>query len=667
MAARIRRFHSALYRSATRLSTAEFLRIDAWALWFYLVCCLAFLLASLADLNGSSISAYSSIYGHGAEQIPLLGQARAIRSDEYTYATPAILNQSLRVKRFRTSTSSLGNHSVSLFSNVPIAHVTALFRPQFWSFFFLPVDYAFAVYWQFKALILLTGVFTWLLLITRSTFWSVTGSLWFYFSPSTQWSYSWPSGLPEMIGCVCFGCVAACYLVIGKNRVALGIAAVVLPMCTVNAAMCAYLPHLLPIAYVGFLSFLAWCIGSASVIRRQRSKAQLIAAVGALLLVAIPGTVLLQQGSYAMKVISDTTYPGHRIFPGASVVLSSYMAHFLNWSESEAHFAPNQGNICEGAGYFWVAPAVLACLGRLTLSRTQKAFTLALFVVFFGLLSWSLLPVPSWIVKILLLNRTGSSRLFPALGLANVAIVCLAASCIRARSANVDNSLADLAGKTSALFLLMLIVFALADWTYAWFFTRAEVFATAVVVTLTATFLMEGYGHLLAAFLVLPSIYFFAGVNPIQRGLPTITSSQTYRFLHSNGEYLGKRWIVFSEGQAAPGFLTAIGCDVYTGEHYLPDVDHFQLFASRHLDPTLYNRAGYTLAGAIALNKLTYLDPVAAPIQVNWRVSPEDPILRQLGIRFAAFETKPPAEMVRQLTPLLDHPIDNFWLYRLPN
>ncbi len=643
------------------------MRIDAWALWFYLVCCLAFLLASLANLNGSSISVYRSMYRHGAEQNPLVGQARAIRSDEYTYATPAILNQSLRAKRFKTATSSLGNHSVSLFSNIPIAHVTALFRPQFWSFFLLPVDYAFAVYWQFKALILLTGVFTWLLLITRSTFWSVTGSLWFYFSPYTQWSYSWPSGLPEMIGCVCFGCVAACYLVVGKTKVALWIAAVLLSVCTVNAVLCAYLPHLVPIASVGLLCFLGWCIGSWSLTRSlEARRTARAAAVVALLLIAIAGGVALRQGGYAMRVISATTYPGHRVFAGGTEVLSNYMAHFFNWSESESRCAPTQGNISEGAGYFWLAPAVLACLGRLSLSKTQKVILLVLFAAFFGLLAWSLLPVPSWVGSMLLLNRTGGSRLLPALGLLNVAIVCLAATCIRERNGNEDNSALALAGRIGALFLLVVAVLALADWSYAMFFTWKEVWATAMVVTLTATFLMEGYRRLLAAFLVLPSIYFFAGVNPIQRGLSVVTSSETYRFVHSNKDYLRNRWIVFSEGQAAPGFFTAVGCDVYTGEHYLPDVDHFQLFASRHLNLDLYNRAGFTLAGAIPLGKPTFLDPVAAPIQVNWRVSPEDPILQQLGIRYAAFDTKPPPEIAARLKPLLDHPIDNFWLYELP-
>ncbi len=666
MVAVVRRFHAGLKSLAQRLSSPEFLRVDAWALWFYLVCCFGFLTASIANLNGSSISAYSSIYGHGAKQVPLIGQARAIRSDEYTYATPAILNQSLRVRPFRASTSSLGNHSVSLFSNIPIAHISTLFRPQFWSFFLLPIDYAFALYWQFKALILLTGIFTWLLLMTESTFWSVTGSLWFYFSPSTQWSYSWPSELPEMIGCVCFGCVAACYLTVGRNKVALGIAAVSLSVCTVNAVMCAYLPHLLPIAYVGVFSFLAWCLGSSYIFRKQEAGARLTAVAVALLLIAVPGTVIFLQGSYAMKVISDTTYPGHRIFPGGSVVLSSYIAHFLNWSESENRYAPNQGNICEAAGFLWLAPAVLACLGRLSPSRTQKLFLVFLFTCFFGLLSWSLLPVPSWAGRLLLLNRSGSSRLFPALGLANIAIVCLAASCMKARTPTRDSSTIALAGRTCALFLILAAVFSLANWSYAMFFNRGEVLATVIFVTFATTFLLEGYGRLLAAFLVLPSIYFFAGVNPVQRGLAVITSSETYQFVHSNKEYLRNRWIVFSEGQAPPGFFKAIGCDVYTGQRYLPDVDHFQLFASRHLDVNLYNRAGYTLAGPIPVTKTTYLDPVAAPIQVNWRVSPEDPILRQLGIRYAAFETKPTGEIAAKLTPLLDHPTDNFWLYRLP-
>ncbi len=59
-----------------------------------------------------------------------------------------------------------GTDNVGLLAELPVKHVTTWLRPQFWPFFVLPADYAYAAWWQAKGLIMATGVFTLLLLIT---------------------------------------------------------------------------------------------------------------------------------------------------------------------------------------------------------------------------------------------------------------------------------------------------------------------------------------------------------------------------------------------------------------------------------------------------------------------------------------------------------------------
>ena len=243
-------------RIATRLSTPEVLPLDSAAIWFCAACLALFALAVGLDLNGSSAGVYPAVYTHGAPARILLGIPEQSRYDEWAYVTPDILNQVLRADRFQTLNSQLGSHSTALTGNIPVWHISTLFRPQYWAFFVLPVEYAFAFYWQSKALVLVLGVFAWLLVLTRSTFWSATGSLWYFFSPLTQWAYSWPSALPETIGFLLLATVMACCLTVEKRKAALLIESVGLTVGSIEFALCSYPPHMIPLFWVAvfFLS-----------------------------------------------------------------------------------------------------------------------------------------------------------------------------------------------------------------------------------------------------------------------------------------------------------------------------------------------------------------------------------------------------------------------------
>jgi hypothetical protein len=221
-----RRVNRLFERAANRFPRGSFLAMDATAFWIYAGLIVFFCLACLLDLNGSSSALYGTVYGNGPAAKPWIGTPKDVRVDEWAYVTPDILNQYYRADRFEAKRSVLGDHFVALTGNVPVRDVSTFFRPQFWAFFALPLDYAYSVYWQAKALLLVAGVFTFLLWLTRSTRWALAGALWYFFSPFIQWSYSWPSALPEMIGSLCLGTTCFCYLTVGRKSGWLALAAV---------------------------------------------------------------------------------------------------------------------------------------------------------------------------------------------------------------------------------------------------------------------------------------------------------------------------------------------------------------------------------------------------------------------------------------------------------
>ncbi len=652
---------------ARSLSVDGFIRFDRYAIWFLILCLALFGFASLANLNGSSTGFYSK-FGYAPRKEPLLGAARGIRSDEWTFHTPAILNQALRVDRFALEHTVTGDHAISLVSNVPIRHVSTLFRPQFWPFFLLPVDYAFAAYWQFKGLVLIVGVFTWLLLVTQSSLASATGALWYFSSPFTQWTYSWPSLLPEMVGLLCLTLVFVCYLTVGANRFALLLAGAGAAACSINFVLCGYLPHLIPLFWFAIFFFAGWCVVfRKSILRREARGRRLLTMAGTVLLVAVVAVIVYLDVRPAIAIEAASVYPGHRRLAGgfgfsAPILLS----HFLPWSETETRFPAAAGNICEAAGFLWFAPMTWL-LWRPRSAPFAKNITFLVLSVFFLFIGvWMVAPIPEQIGAIFGLNLTYGTRCLPALGLANITIVALFLSTPRASTGAPSHPswiiwILRLTG-TLILFTGILLV---ADASIRWFFSWREVMLSAGLGTLLILLLIYGPRYAFAAVLIPLQIAIFGTVNPLVRGLDVITSSELATFLESHPELRKDKWLVYSDALASSGFLTALGCDVYTKCRYLPDVDHFALFRARGFDTDVINRGAYYTARLIEPGAPSRFELINSSV-IRWYVGVADPLLKQIGIRYLAFDKKPPPEVITHLTPLSATPVGKLWLYSIP-
>ena len=464
------------------------LPLDSLALWFYLLCLVLFFTASLLKLNGSSISFYSVAYGHGAHVKPWLGAPRALRSDEWGYHTPDVLSQAFRSDRFAVPDSDLGPHSASLIGNVPVRDISTALRPQFWGFFLLPVDYAFAFYWQSKALFLIVGLFTWLLFITRSSCWAIAGALWFFFSPFMQWSYSWPSALPEMIGLACFGTVLLCYLLIGQSEFSLVLASIGFAICAVDFAMCAYVPHMIPIAWLGVAVLASWCISHrALILDRTKLRSRAIAVGVSLLLIAAVGIHIYLQLHQTLIAVSQTVYPGKRVVAGGSFPFWQFLTHFMQWTEAEDRFPAAIGNLSEGSGFLWLAPLAVFCLPRINLDKAGRAMLLGLCLCFLALVLWITLPVPAGVAHLLALDKVPPARAMPALGMANVAAVALCASHLRRTSGQVRKLYRF--ALVAAIFGLCAVVFVAVNAKLDHFFSAVEVISIAGF----TTFLIEAF------------------------------------------------------------------------------------------------------------------------------------------------------------------------------
>jgi hypothetical protein len=76
-----------------------------------------------------------------------------------------------------------------------------------------------------------------------------------------------------------------------------------------------------------------------------------------------------------------------------------------------------------------------------------------------------------------------------------------------------------------------------------------------------------------------------------------------------------------------------------------------------------FNRLGIVVARPLAPGQKRSVE-LPLPYEVLWNISPTDPILKEMGIRYLAFDSRPPAAIESQLIPMTAEPISGVWIYK---
>jgi hypothetical protein len=382
----------------------------------------------------------------------------------------------------------------------------------------------------------------------------------------------------------------------------------------------------------------------------------------ALAVVLIVGADVGLQLKTAIAAIAETYYPGRRVVAGGTMPIWHLGAHMMPWTVNEGHFPAGTQNVCEGAGFLWLAPIALLGWRQTRFSSFQRAVLISLLVLFVALVCWVVVPMPSFVGHPFGLDRCVGQRVTPALGLVNIAITMLIVSRYRRESLTARSQVWILSGSAVAFYLLL---WAVSEHFNHFFFQRTLIVSALYLAIVTVCLLGRRQWNL-AMVLLAPQALLFGAVNPVVRGLPVYTRSELMGFVQHHPELLDGKWLVYSDVTGCSGFLAATGLDVYTGTHYLPDIDHLSLLAEDGADLKILNRLGFLDAHAVPAGTPPTVSTVN-PVIVKWSVPSNDAILPKLGIRYVAFDAKPDPDLTTGLTPVSDRAWDGFWLYRLQN
>lgn len=613
-----------------------------------------FLIASACKWNGSSSDflTYTGLPEVGSVK-PLLGYGKGIRADEFNVHTPLILHQ-LNARDPLALESIAGPSSTILIANAPARHWSMLFRPQFWAFFLLPRDYAFAVYWQWKMLLLLGGTFAAFRLLVGSPTLAIFGSLWYFISAYTQWAYSWPSLLPESIGLACLIFVAAVKLIEAGGMRETVLYGFVFVLLCVDFGLCAYPPFQIPLAYASIGMFAAWMAAGGRWL--DWPKAGRIS-------VALAAVALIMGGFYwdirdVVQIVRQTLYPGNRSFAGGGVPWAVLASGFADPLKFENDVPRTFLNICEGSGYLWFGPLTV-------LFRRPTKSGVVLLGLFAFLLAWMVLPIPAAFGKPFLLDMVQGVRVTPSLGLVNIALVLLFLRESRVPQWTPAGIALLITGCTAGLAVLLLLMDASLDG----FFGMRGLLACALLGGVTMAAMAAGLRRVFAILVLAPLIWANLLINPLTRGLPAYEQSQLARYIREHPPEPG-RWLIFTDDWAVPQYFGALGIEVFNSFQYVPYLDDWRLFDPDRKMDGLYNGSGYTAAGALPPGSPVRMEPglphTTQTLLRKFLVDPGDSRLRQIGVRYFAHQGPPPEgafppEKFEQLTA---EPLQGFTIYR---
>jgi hypothetical protein len=629
---------------------------------------LVFALIVSLRISGSSISmwyAYLAKTGSPKQHV-LIGEPRAIRSDEWLVSTPTMLAyaEHLNSKTPKPDIADFaGAPGSEILMNQPVDHYVSIFRPQLWGFFFLDKEHAFSFYWASKVVGLLLVFFIVLFLLTESTAIALAGSTWFFLSSFVQWWFS--TSLPEMITSALIATLGA-WMITSSHRVsfaALGFFAIILGV--INFVMFVYPPFLVPVAHA-CLGLLVCLILHRGFIPRDLwlSRVAILFLAGIACLIVFCG--IWDDIAEVINAVRKTEYPGQRVSSPGSYPFSRYLAQWGDVFFSEARFPPQFGNVCEASGFLLLWPIVIPYFiwGNVKgwISRRDLLVLTPLVLPLLVHGAWMSISVPSWLSKTLGLTLSPPARTLVGPGILNVVILSMASA----------SALKIHRGRDYPITLGALVVFVaiLVGWktesSVQGFFSSAELSLVSIAIASSLVGLVTARPILFwipIIFLVVPNIW----INPITRGLspllgnPLVKKAKTVRRQDPHA-----RWAVYGDLVYA-NLLKVAGVRVFNGLSYVPRMTDYLVLDDAQVYTSVYNRYA-----KIGLQSPQGLDPSRFSLiqadTVIARIHPCDQALQKIGVRYLVFSYKPQEYEMSCLQPIHKGKIGGqFYLFRFRN
>lgn len=410
----------------------KFTSTSIWA--FPVILGTFFIILSGLKINGSSVGTYhATLYGADVKDSSLLyGKPQPIRSDEWLRSTQSTISQSKNNFPIVNQDILYGS-DVSL-STLPSRDWSRIFMPETWAYFFMPLEYAFAVSWWLILFLLAIAVyFLSLRLLPNNKYFAICLGLVTALSPYQIWWYKPTAYLPPAFGI--FALLLFMRIIDNKripwikNRRLNDLAITLALGFTLGCfGLAFYPPYQIPIAIVvGFISlgYLLEKLLNEGVPIKNLTKKLCLVFVGVVMAGVIGGAFLISH-RHAIDLASNSVYPGSRRVTSGNMnflhIFSSFVMPVQQSLPRASHFFTNQS---EAANFMYLTP-FLILPGILLLvygwRKNKKIDWVFLFIelIIVIILCRMFISYDNLLFKLLLLERVPNARLVMGLEFAGL-------------------------------------------------------------------------------------------------------------------------------------------------------------------------------------------------------------------------------------------------------
>ncbi len=617
---------------------------------FY-VCAALFAFLTLTKLNGSSVGVWDQILpsGNVANRTVLSGQPRMIRMDEWAILTPFITSQA--TKGFPLKNFTTGGENSTL-TGLPTKHLIMLVKPNFWGFFVLDTERAYAFWWNFKIFGVLLSVMMLLMVLTQSNFWlSLFGAVWILLSSGTQWWFS--VSVPDMItsGCIMF--TATCYFLYSTKTRTIIIAAVVATISLLWYVILLYPPYQVPLGYFLLLCLIGFIVRNPDWMRMKAGLPTKIAsAIGAIVAMALIGYLVYNDLKDTITVLSNTVYPGKRSESGGTGFVGHWFSEFYYTWVSEKQLPAKWLNICEFSHYMNFVPVViLGSVATFIYNRKVDFLMLSLSLLSIFLLVWILVGFPEFLAKLTLLNTSPTRRTQVPFGIASVLFTVLYVD-YASKSRQIDNKL------VSAILIAILAVgsYLLSETMQensGNMFTMNQLILSSLLFVITNGLLLfsVSWRYKFVAFAALVTFYYLPNVkvNPINRGLTAMTENTLFSTVKNIGQNEpDARWVVMGD-RFLSYLIAGTGVDLLSGVKGIPDFKTMRVLDPLGKRDSIYNRYAHTVYYSYVNGRDTVVFNSSFEDGYTVGMDACSPKLKTLNVKYFVFDREPQAVEVRCL------------------
>lgn len=615
-----------------------------------------FVLAVALQIHGSSVAVWKNVLNDASSPSGVLfSTPKSVRTDEWLAWTPAVLAQALHDPPFPVENANIGGGKTPLLVNLPVRHYSMFFRPQLYGFFLFDIETAYAFYWVCG---LFLSFFFLLRALTPGHFWlPLFGAGCVSFSAYTQWWFSCPPMLPEMLSCWALAVLCVTYLFRGPPLGRRIFSGAVLVMAGVNFTLCFYPPFQIPLVYMGaaLLGGWFWQNRNAGLPWRAGALSVAVAAIG-MAAVLIPYVLECKP---TLEIVASTKYPGARRSHGGDLKARDTFDGVLGFfNSSEETYLATLGNPSESSNFY---PLWILAIGSggfaLWRSRRERRAEMMLVAAVAVLTLYTFCPLPEWLCRWTLLNYVTGNRALLAIGTGGIILATMILANPGPPSSRRNRALLALA-MFGGVVAVLIACHPLTDP----FLNPAR---CALLLALNALFI---------------GLYFFAplkifcgtfltclvlnngAVNPVVTGLGPLLQSDGSGVVREIMRLdPGAKWMVYSNTIPAQ-FLKAQGADVVTGLSYVPDLGFWREFDPTGKFDTIYNRYGFAMFVMAGGSREFRLVP---PVAYRLDVLPTDPLLSARGVRYAVFSEEFPDPATKGLRLISNPAGAQFWIYKV--